>query len=61
MTIEAYNKGKMQRLAKEDRYIGFVVRDLQKRGNSEDDALKAVYNENVLMGDNVMRAAYRRV
>ena len=53
-----YNKGKMKDLAKRDGFIGMMLKDMVKRGNSEDKALKVLYNSEVLDGGSAMQKSY---
>ena len=53
-----YNKGKMKDLAKRDGFIGMMLKDMVKRGNSEDKALKVLYNSEVLDGGSAMQNSY---
>lgn len=52
-----YNESQMKMLASTDGYIGYVVKDLKKRGHSESQALELAFNSNVLE-DSAMAQQY---
>lgn len=55
-----FNVKKMKKLSQKDKLIGFVLKDLKRKGHKEDYVLKIIFNSYILC-DSIMKEVYSQL